>query len=106
MKLLSRAEEIILLAVFCLKENAYGIPIREFIREKTRTEWSLAQIYEPLNKLREKGYVLKYKDQPTPERGGRHKFLYRITKKGKTALLEIRTVHDRVWESVPKKSLS
>ena len=106
MKLLSRAEEIILLAVFRLEKNAYGIPIREFIREKTGTEWSLAQIYEPLNKLREKGYVIKYKGRPTPERGGRHKYLYKITKEGKAALLEIRTVHDRVWEKVPKKSLN
>lgn len=106
MKLLSRAEEIILLAVFRLEDKAYGISIREFIREKTGTEWSLAQIYEPLNKLREKGYAVKYKDRPTPERGGRHKYIYKITQEGKQALLEIRDVHDKVWEKVPKESLS
>ena len=106
MKMLSRAEEIILLAILKLKENAYGISIRELIRSDTGSEWSLAQIYDPLNRLAHKGYVRKTKGEPTSERGGRYKCLYRITPEGKEALLEIRSIQDSIWDNVTKKALS
>ena len=106
MKLISRAEEIILLAVIKLEGNAYGISIKELIREATGTEWSFASIYDPLNKLTRKGYVRKYKSEPTPERGGRHKCLYKITEEGRTALLEIHAVNKKIWEDIPIKALN
>ena len=105
MKLLSRAEEIILLAVLKLEGNAYGISIRELIRKSTGTEWSFASIYDPLNKLKRKGYVRKFRGEPLPERGGRHKCLYEITTEGKKALLKIYGIHEKVWEDVPLKVL-
>ena len=100
MHMLSRAEEIILLAVLKLQGNAYGITIRRLIHEATGKEWSFAMIYDPLNKLTRKGYLRKTKGEPTPERGGRHKVLYEITEEGKKALLEIRNVHDNIWDGV------
>ena len=106
MKLLSRAEEIILLAIFKLDGEAYGISIREHIRAATGTEWSFASIYEPLNKLNRKGFVRKYKGPPTPERGGRHKCLYEITAEGKAALRAIHQVHQNIWEDVSVKTLN
>lgn len=106
MKLLSRAEEIILLSVLELEEDAYGISIRKLIQKNTGMKWSLAQIYDPLNKLTQKGYLVKYKGKSTPERGGRHKYLYRITEEGKDALMEIRKVYENIWEKVPKKALT
>ena len=106
MKMLSRAEEIILLAILQLKDDAYGISIRDFIKASTGTEWSLAQIYDPLNRLAHKGYVIKSKGSPTPERGGRHKCLYTITKDGKEALQEIRRMQDNIWNNLPDKALS
>ena len=98
MKLLSRAEEIILLTVLKLRENAYGITIRDHIYKSTGIEWSFASIYDPLNKLTRKGYVKKFMSSPTPERGGRHKYLYEVTPEGKKALLEIYSVHENIWE--------
>lgn len=106
MKMLSRAEEIILLAILQLQDNAYGISIRDFIKESTGAEWSLAQIYDPLNRLTHKGYVLKSKGSPTPERGGRHKCLYTITQEGKEALQELRRVQDSIWNNIPDKALN
>jgi len=105
MKILSRAEEIILLAILQLQENAYGISIRDFIHKITGREWSLAQIYDALNRLSHKGFVVKSRGGPTPERGGRHKCLYTITAEGKTALLEIRELQDNIWGQVPKNIL-
>jgi len=106
MNIISRAEEMILLAILSLGNNAYGISILEFLEEKTGNIWSFAQIYDPLDKLARKGYVKKRKGGSTPERGGRPKSFYKLTTAGQKALLEIRRVQDAVWESLPKKSLS
>ena len=106
MNLISRAEELILLAILSLGDNAYGISILEFLHAKTGNIWSFAQIYDPLDKLTRKGYVKKRKGGSTPERGGRPKSFYRLTEEGRAALLEIRRVQDAVWDSIPKKFLA
>jgi len=105
MKLLSRAEEIILIAILKLQDNAYGISIREEICRMTGSRWSFASIYGPLNKLTRKNYVVKMVGEPTPERGGRSKCLYEMTPAGKAALRDIRKVQDMVWDGVSQLAL-
>jgi DNA-binding PadR family transcriptional regulator len=105
MNLISRAEELILLAILSLEDNAYGISILEFLQDKTGNVWSFAQIYDPLDRLSRKGYVKKRQGGSTPERGGRPKSFYRLTVDGRKALLEIRKVQDAVWDSIPENSL-
>jgi len=106
MKMLSRAEEIILLAILRLSDNAYGISIRELIHASTGVEWSLAQIYDPLNRLAHKVYVSKSRGDSSPERGGRHKCLYTLTREGKDALRELRRMQENLWENLPHKALN
>ena len=89
MILLSRAEEIILLAVHKLRDNAYGVTIREQIRQDIGRYWSFGVIYKTLKKMKTKGYVAKDRSEPLGERGGRSRFYYRITPEGKMALEEI-----------------
>ncbi|MBU2491784.1 MAG: helix-turn-helix transcriptional regulator [Bacteroidetes bacterium] len=96
MPLLTRTEEIILTAVIILKGNAYGITIRDYIKKITGEEWSFAKIYDPLNKLTQKEYVRKIEGEPTPERGGRRKILYEITKDGILGLKEIQEVNKNI----------
>jgi len=54
-KYLSRPEEIVLLAVWKLRENAYGLAIRNFIQEMTGKYWSVGAIYVPLERLESGG---------------------------------------------------
>jgi DNA-binding PadR family transcriptional regulator len=105
MNMMSRSEEIILLTILQLESDAYGISIRDFIRKATGAEWSLAQIYDPLNRLARKGYVQKARGDPAPERGGRHKVLYTVTEEGKAALLSLRRMQDSIWAKIPEKGL-
>lgn len=104
MKLLSRAEEIVLLIVLKLKGNAYGVTIRERIKKETGTVWSFGSIYMPLNKLARKGFVEKINGDPTSERGGRSKCLYEVTKEGMASLAAIRRVQENLWTDVPDLS--
>ena len=101
MRLLTRSEEYVLLAVWRLQENAYGVSILEQVSKVTGYEWQIGAIYVPLEKLRKKGYLVKVKGEATAERGGRSKMMYRLTESGKRALKEIRAVQDTVWDGIP-----
>ena len=104
MILLSRAEEIILLAVFKREEDAYGVTIRNQIHVDLERYWSFGVIYRTLKKLVGKGYVKKTAGDPVSERGGRSRYYYRITKKGLAALGEIQSVQFSIWNGIPKIS--
>ena len=102
MKLLSRQEEVVLLSIWKLKGNAYGVTIREYISEITRKYWSIGAIYVPLDRLVEKGLVSTYQGLPTVRRGGRSKKFYEISLEGMKALLEIKQVQETLWKDFPK----
>jgi len=104
MKLLTRAEELILLAIWQLKNDAYCIPIRQRISDITGGDWSLGSIYMPLDRLVKKGYLDSYLSDATPERGGRHKRIYKLTKAGQEALHRVRDVQNAMWAITPKLS--
>ncbi|MFC2133200.1 PadR family transcriptional regulator [Bacteroidota bacterium] len=101
MKLLSRAEEIILLVILKLGAEAYGVKIREQIFLDTGDTWSFASIYTPLDKLVRKKYAVKIKGDPSPERGGKSKYYYRVTEGGIHAIKELQDAHKQVWAGVP-----
>jgi DNA-binding PadR family transcriptional regulator len=100
MKLLSRIEEIILLAIWRLGNNAYGMTIRAAVIEATGKNWLLGAIYGPLGRLQKNGYIACEKGAPSPERGGRAKVYYRLTQQGKDALLEIHRVNNFIWKGI------
>ncbi len=101
MNLLSRSEEIILLAIWKLKEDAYGVNIRNLVNDSTGYKWSIGAVYAPLHRLVKKGYVSSSKGDPAPERGGRHKVYYKITSDGKKALSAIKHVNESIWKDAP-----
>jgi len=101
MRLLTRMEEIILISIWRLKDNAYGITIREEVGNATGEEWALGAIYPFLSRLHQAGLVSTITGHSTPERGGRHKIYYRLTDTGKEALAEVLQVHERTWAGIP-----
>ena len=102
MKLLARSEELILLAVWKLKKNAYCVPIQAQLSEITGINWSLGSIYMPLDRLVKKGYLKSYLSDSTPARGGRHKRIYELTDEGMEALSSVRQVQANMWRDVPE----
>jgi len=101
MKFLSRIEEIILLAIWKLQNNAYGITIQNQVAKDTGTEWMSGAIYGPLSRLLKNGYVTSFKGETTAERGGRHKIFYKLTPEGKKKLIAIQHVNKAIWDGVP-----
>ncbi len=106
MTFLSRTEELILLSIWNLQENAYGGSIRDHLSNVSDYNWSIGAIYIPLDRLAHKGYVRSFKGDPTPQRGGRSKRFYELTSEGKAALLKIRSVQDALWKGPSLMGLS
>lgn len=101
MKLLSRNEELILLAVWRLDGNAYGITVRDYLKETTGCEYSIGGIYVPLDRLLRKRLLKAYQEKPTPRRGGMSKRFYKITSKGISVLNESRRIQAILWNELP-----
>jgi DNA-binding PadR family transcriptional regulator len=81
-------ETVVLLAVLRLKENAYGVAIREEIAKITQTTMTYGTLYSYLDQLFRKGYLAKNYGEPTAERGGRRKIYHRLTPRGRLAMRE------------------
>ena len=105
MKVLSNQEELVLLAILALGENAYGMTIRRHVSKATGKDWSIGAIYDPLYRLEKNGYVWSTLSEPIPERGGRAKRIFSVTQEGKEALVEHRNVRDALWQGLPKIAL-
>lgn len=105
MKLLSRSEEIVLLAIWQLQDNAYGISIRNRVMETTGQDWSIGAVYAPLHRLEKKGLVRTHEGEPIPERGGRRKIYYLVSEAGKRAMTETKRVHESIWKNAPEIGL-
>lgn len=105
MKLLSRNEEIVLLAICRLEDNAYGVTIRDLVSQFTGYEWTFGSVYVPLDVLTRRGYVQKSLSAPASERGGRSKCLYVLTREGKAALDGMRQIQESLWHGIPRFGL-
>ena len=100
MKLLTRPEEFVMLAIWKLQDNAYSLPIRKQVSEITGYDWSLSSIYTPLDRLVRKKLITSHLTEPVRVRGGRHKRVYQLTPLGRQALLRVRSVEQAMWSGV------
>ena len=101
MALLSRIEEILLLAILKLKDQAYGIAIRRQVEKDTGITWLSEAIYAPLSRLKDKGYIEPKKAQGSTEKGGRPRIYYRLTPSGLDRLISAQEFNKVLWYGVP-----
>jgi len=81
-------EELVLLTVGALKEEAYGVVIKEMLAEKTGKSPSIGALHSALYRLEDKGFVTSSEGGATAERGGRRKKFYLLTAAGRDALID------------------
>jgi len=105
MNLLSRTEELILLAVWQLQAEAYGASVLEHLTTETGVEWSIGVVYQTLDRLASRGLLDTRIGEPTPERGGRSKRYFRVTSNGVAALGRVRRVQNSMWERLRDQGL-
>jgi DNA-binding PadR family transcriptional regulator len=94
-------EQQVLLAVWRLRDTAYGASVRDELEERTGREVSQGAVYVTLVRLEKKGLLRSRLSEPTPVRGGKAKRFFRITPAGTEGVMALRLVMDRLWEGLP-----
>ena len=99
-KHLGDLEELVLLSVLRLKDEAYGARIRSELMESAGRSVSISTIYVTVMRLEEKGYVRSWMGEPSGVRGGKAKRFFAVSPEGVEALQATRSVRDQMWEGV------
>ena len=81
-------EQLILLALVRLGDQAYGVSIHDEIVRRARREVTVAAVYKTLERLEDKGLIVSTLGPPTAERGARRKKFFRIQPAGRRALAQ------------------
>ncbi|MCK5148399.1 helix-turn-helix transcriptional regulator [bacterium] len=102
----SITEQLLLLSIWRLDDQAYGFKIRELVAEYTGKDVAFGTLYNNLDQLIKKGYTVSHKGESTAVRGGKRKVYYQITEKGFEALQAARDMQDRLWGNVPKMAFT
>jgi DNA-binding PadR family transcriptional regulator len=102
---LGEFEELVLLTIASLDEEAYGVAIKEDIEKRAGRSISIGALHSTITRLEEKGFLKSWLGDPTQERGGRRKRFFEITHSGKVALHEMKALRDELW-SLSKANLS
>lgn len=98
---LGEFELMILLTVIHLGDEAYGVPISREMEKQRRRGVSVGSVYAALERLEQKGLVKSEIGDPTPERGGKAKRYFRVTKEGLRQLHKTRRVLTAMWKGLP-----
>ena len=102
---LGEFEQLVLLAIVHLRNDAYGIPIVDEIERRTEREVSRAAVYVTLRRLEGKGLVSSWLGESTAERGGKPRRYVSIEPTGLRALKESRKVAEQMWRGLDPASL-
>lgn len=97
---LTRKEELILLAVCKLGESASLVKVRELLNMSTGRDWTMGNVYVPLDRMTKLGYLETRVGKPTPRRGGKAVKYYLLSRQGKEALTELKRVHETMWKGI------
>ena len=98
-------EEMVLLMVGVLQDNAYGVTIKTELELNLKKTISLGALYAALQRLEEKKWVNSRIGGITEERGGRRKQYFDITKEGLVALNEVRAMRNELFDRLPAKKV-
>jgi PadR family transcriptional regulator PadR len=98
-------EELVLLTIASLGDDAYGVSIKKDIEKRADRGISIGALHSTITRLEEKGFIKSRLGEPTEERGGRRKRFFELTQSGKEALHEIKNLRDELWK-VSKTTLS
>jgi len=97
-------EELVLMTVIVLQEDAYGVAKKE-LEERLNTSVSVGSIQSALKRLEEKGFLTSKFGEATAKRGGKRKRIYSSSPAGHRVLEQMRDIRSRLWDAMPPLSL-
>jgi PadR family transcriptional regulator PadR len=98
---LGEFELMLLLTLIHLGDDAYGVPLSKELALRRGRDVSVGSVYAALDRLELKGLIASNLGESTPERGGRAKRYFRVTRQGLRSVHETRKVLNKLWKSLP-----
>ncbi|MEL7123228.1 MAG: PadR family transcriptional regulator [Bacteroidota bacterium] len=98
---LGEFQEIVLLTILILEDQAYGVKIQEEISNRLERKISRGALHTALTRLQEKDFISSAMGEATAVRGGRRKKFYTVTNQGKKALKTAKEMRDQLWDALP-----
>ena len=98
---LGEFEELVLLTIASLVNDAYSVAICDELEKLTGRSSKLGVVHSVLNRLEEKGFVKSKLGEATKARGGKRKRFYTLTIPGETALVKAKEMREQLWEKIP-----
>ena len=95
-------EELCLLTVGVLNEDAYGISVKDEIKNRTGRDVTISSIHSTLVRLEKKGLLKSTMGGANEVRGGRAKRIFEMTATGKQAVNDARELRNQLWTDIPK----
>ena len=103
---LGELEEMVLLIILLLKDDAYGLAIRKALKEEANRNVTIGAVHGTVNRLESKGLIKSFTGEATEIRGGRRKRIFEVTSSGLNALETSRDVKVSLWQKIPNLSLT
>jgi PadR family transcriptional regulator PadR len=98
---LGEFEELVLLTVASLQEDAYGVEIKRELEERLKEKLSVGSIQSALKRMEEKGFLTSVFGEATQKRGGKRKRIYSATSYAHRVLKEMKDIRAGLWSSIP-----
>ncbi|HFA48887.1 MAG TPA: PadR family transcriptional regulator [Bacteroidetes bacterium] len=105
-KKLGELEELVLLTIGALYDEAYGVAISKYMAEQAGRQVGLGAMHATLVRLEDKGYLESRFGEATKMRGGKRKRYFRVTAAGQRALKTARDIRARLWNAIPKTAFN
>lgn len=102
---LGEFEELVLLIVLILQEEAYVLKIKEEVLSQIKRNVAMGALHSTLSRLEKKGFLASEMAGATQERGGRRKRIYQLTGTGKEILKEANEQRQMLWNQIPDYAL-
>jgi PadR family transcriptional regulator PadR len=99
---LGEFEELVLLTVAALQEDAYGVEIKHELERRLKTKLSVGSIQSALKRMEEKGFLTSEFGEATQRRGGKRKRIYAATPYAHRVLKEMKQIRAGLMELIPK----
>ncbi|HTM26461.1 MAG TPA: helix-turn-helix transcriptional regulator [Vicinamibacterales bacterium] len=100
---LGEFEQLVLIAVVRLGDDAYGATVRREIEARARRRLSISAVYTTLDRLERKGLVRSRIGNPTPQRGGRRRKYFALQPLGARALRSAYTAFDAMTAGLERR---
>jgi DNA-binding PadR family transcriptional regulator len=99
---LGEFEYVVMLSLVRLRDDAYGMTIRQDIENRTERPVSVGAVYAALERLEEKGWLTSREGETTRGRGGRSKTYFQVTAAGRRAVQQTRAMFHRMEEGTER----